>query len=197
MDLIVKSRNGKVSDRQRHYIEDKLGKLARFLDQINNATVEVSTEQRRDQGEVSRVQVTLVGEHGIILRAEEHGSDLYSAIDNVKDILERQIKRYKEKHWRRGKMRRQGGDFVDIDVESAALKDRSAAAPAVEGVAEDLPRIVRTKEFKLTPMYTDEAVEQMELLGHTFFIFRDADTSQISVVYRRKDGNYGLLLPKA
>lgn len=198
MDLIVKNRNhGKLSERQRNHIEEKLGKLERYLDALSSATVEVSTEARRNVGDIYRVQVTLVGDHGIILRAEEYADDLYTAVDEVRDNLQRQVKRYKEKHWRRGKMRRQGGKFVESEP---ALAGVAVAAPGNVSVeAEEMyefPQIVRTKEFALKPMYSDEAVEQMELLGHNFFIYRDADTSHISVVYRRRDGNYGLIVPE-
>lgn len=186
MELHVKSRNGKVSDRQRTYIEEKLGKLERYLDLISKATVEVSEEMQRGQGNVSRVQVTLVGDHGVLLRAEETAGDLYSAIDTIQGTLQRQIQRYKDKHWRRGKLRRQGGQIVTVGIES------NGAAPD-----EQTPRIVRTKEFQVKPMFSDEAVEQMELLGHDFFVFRDAETSEINVLYRRKDGNYGLIVPEA
>lgn len=191
MDLIFKSRNHtKVSERQRQYIEEKLSKLTRYLDQIKSATVEVSNEQLRSTGEVYRIQVTLVGEHGVILRAEESAPDLFAAVDTVQSNLQRQIQRYKDKHWRRGRLRRQGGKFVEsepvmVDVDSSSLAEAD----------EEAPRIVRMKEFTLKPMFSDEAVEQMELLGHNFFIFRDADTAHISVVYRRKDGNYGLIVP--
>jgi putative sigma-54 modulation protein len=185
MELIVKSRNGKVSERQQVYIKEKLSKLERYLDKISKVTVEIAEEQRRNEGNMHRAQVTLVGDHGILLRAEQRAADLFSAIDIVSDNLQRQIQRYKDKHWRRGKLRRQGGDIVEV-------------ASEVNGAVEEddqRPRIVRTKEFQVKPMYSDEAVEQMELLGHDFFVFRDAGTSQINVLYRREDGNYGLIVP--
>jgi putative sigma-54 modulation protein len=187
MELIVKSRSGKVSERQRAYIEEKLSKLGRYLDQISKLTVEVAEEQRRNEGIVHRAQVTLVGEHGILLRAEQRAGDLYSAVDEVHDTLQRQIRRYKDKHWRRGKLRRQGGEIVETTQESA----EGAAAE----IGEQRLRIVRTKEFQVKPMFSDEAVEQMELLGHNFFVFRDAETDRINVLYRREDGNYGLIVP--
>jgi ribosomal subunit interface protein len=187
MELIVKSRNSKVSERQRTHIEEKLNKLGRYLDQISKMTVEIVEEQRRNEGIVHRVQVTLVGEHGILLRAEQRASELYAAVDEVHDTLQRQIRRYKDKHWRRGKLRRQGGEIVEPISEAS-----NGAAVEPE---EHRPRIVRTKEFQVKPMFSDEAVEQMELLGHNFFVFRDAETNQINVLYRREDGNYGLIVP--
>lgn len=186
MEFIVKSRNGKVTQREQEYIKEKIGKLERYLDLISKVTVEVGEAQRRSQGNMHRAQVTLVGDHGILLRAEEYAPDLNSAIDTVHDNLQRQIQRYKDKHWRRGKLRRQAGEIVEVGIETNG---------AAESDQEVRPRIVRTKEFQVKPMFSDEAVEQMELLGHDFFVFRDAENSQINVLYRREDGNYGLIVP--
>jgi len=186
MEFIVKSRNGKVTQREQEYIKEKIGKLERYLDLISKVTVEVGEAQRRSQGMMHRAQVTLVGDHGILLRAEEYAPDFNSAIDTVHDNLQRQIQRYKDKHWRRGKLRRQAGEIVEVGMETNGV-----AATDVDA----RPRIVRTKEFQVKPMFSDEAVEQMELLGHDFFVFRDAENSQINVLYRREDGNYGLIVP--
>ncbi len=191
MDLIIKNRNNsKVTDRQWTHIEEKIGKLERYMDLITSATVEISHEMQRGAGEVYRVQVTLIGEHGVILRAEESASDLFAAIDVVQNNLQRQIKRYKEKHWRRGKLRRQGGKFVQPDLDLVRMPEYESDEWT------EPPQLVRIKEFALKPMFSDEAVEQMELLGHNFFMFRDADTARVSVVYRRNDGNYGLIVPE-
>jgi ribosomal subunit interface protein len=184
MDLIVKSRSGKVSERDRNYIEEKLGKLQRYLEGIEKITVELDEEQRRSDGVGQRAQVTLIAEHGVLLRSDQRASDLHTAIDDVSSALQRQIQRYKDKHWRRGKLRREGGVFV------AAPNGASISDPTDP----QQPRIVRTKEFQIKPMYSDEAVEQMELLGHPFFVFRDAETSIVNVLYRRSDGNYGLIV---
>jgi putative sigma-54 modulation protein len=183
MELIVKSRSGRVSDRHRSYIEEKLTKLQRYLDGIEKITVELDEEQRRSDGAVQRAQATLVAEHGVLLRSDQRSTDLFSAIDDVTNTLQRQIQRYKEKHWRRGKLRRQEGQIVEVPA-------TESAPPISNGN----PRIVRTKEFQMKPMYSDEAVEQMELLGHNFFVFRDAETGLVNVLYRRSDGNYGLIV---
>jgi putative sigma-54 modulation protein len=121
---------------------------------------------------------------------QRRAPELYAAIDEVYDTLQRQIERYKDKHWRRGKLRRQGGQIVE------ALPELAAPSLADTQEEEERPRIVRTKEFQVKPMYSDEAVEQMELLGHNFFIFQDADTGKLNVLYRRQDGNYGLIVPE-
>ena len=111
-------------------------------------------------------------------------ADLRALIDDVADVLQRQITHYKERHWRRGRLRRRGDEIVETDV-----------APTMSEPPM-LRQIIRTKVFAVTPMYSDEAIEQMELLGHDFFVFRDADNDEIAVVYRRRDGQYGLLMPR-
>jgi putative sigma-54 modulation protein len=180
-----------VTERQRQHIDEKLNKLARYMDGINSATVEVQSEQLRSAGETYRVQVTLVGEHGVILRGEEQAGDLFSAVDAVQQVLERQIKRYKEKYWRRGRGRK-GERITPVEAEPA---------PVVVATAEDeeespQPVVIRTKQFSLRPMFVDDAIEQMELLGHNFFVFQDGESSKMAVLYRRRDGNYGLIVPE-
>jgi putative sigma-54 modulation protein len=185
MDVQIKSRNGKVTERQRSYIETKLHKLDRYLDGIGDVVVDLSKVQQRGAGETHIAQVTLQTPQGTILRAEERDADLFAAIDSLHDSLQRQITRFKDKHFRRGKIRRQGGEMLTVggDEGGAALGD-------------DTPQIVRTKAFDYKPMYSDEAIEQMELLGHNFFVFTDAETNTVNVVYRRRDGNYGLIVPE-
>ncbi len=187
MEWTIKSRNMKLHETQREQIQEKLSKLERFMDGINDLKVECRFETLRGRGETYTVQVTLIGDHGVILRAEERDKDLMAAVDQVNDNLQRQIRRYKEKHYRRGKLRRSGAGQI-------------IAAPLPELEPSDEPseerQIIRSKELTLRPMFSDEAIEQMELLGHSFFVYRDAETEKISVVYRRHDGNYGLLMPR-
>ena len=183
MELVVKSRSGKVSTRHHSYIEEKLNKLERFMTGIEKITVELSEEQSRNKGLIHRAQATLIAEHGVLLRSDQRAGDLMSAIDEVSDVLQRQVQRYKEKHWRRGKLRRENGEFVATPELSLPTSSDGAT-----------PRIVRTKQFQIKPMYSDEALEQMELLEHDFFVFRDAESQQVNVLYRREDGDYGLIV---
>ncbi len=124
----------------------------------------------------------------MLLRAEQRAPELYAAVDLVSDTLQRQIKRFKDKHWRRKP--RRGGEQPMI-METLSGGD---GALDVEDSEEDVPQIVRTKEFAVKPMHSEEALEQMELLGHDFFVFRDAQNNFVNVLYRRKDGNYGLIV---
>lgn len=191
MELVVKSRSGKISEQHREYIEEKLAKLERYLDQIDKVIIEVAEEQRKAEGNIHRIQVTVMGNHGVLLRAEERAGELRAAVDGVQHTLQRQIQRYKEKYWRRGKLRRQAGVVVEGYVETINGTDQTSEPDEQT----EAPRLVRTKEVYTKPMFSDEAIEQMELLGHNFFMFRDADSDSINVVYRRNDGNYGLLVP--
>jgi putative sigma-54 modulation protein len=191
MDWNIKSRNIKLHERQREYIQEKLSKLERYLDGISEWKVECRFETLRGMGDVFTVQVTMLAEHGVILRAEDRDKELNAAVDAVHDNLQRQIRRFKEKHYRRGKLRRSlAGEII-----TAPLNDGNSPEPEDSEPGEER-QIVRAKDVTLRPMFSDEAIEQMELLGHSFFVYRDAETEKVSVVYRRTDGNYGLIMPK-
>jgi ribosomal subunit interface protein len=192
MEIQIKNRNGKVTDRQRAYIEEKLHKLERYLDNIGDVCIDLAKVQQRGVGEVHIAQVTLQTPQGTILRAEERDPELFAAIDSLHDSLQRQMTRYRDRHFRRGKIRRQGGEV--LSVSGIGSNGTSTDVDAQDGT--DAPQLVRTKTFRSKPMYSDEAIEQMELLGHTFFVFTDADTDMVNVVYRRRDGNYGLIVPE-
>lgn len=188
MNIQIKNRNGKLQDRQRGYIEEKLAKLERYLDSIGDVHVDLAHAQQRGVGDVHIAQVTLHTAQGMILRAEERDPDLFAAVDALHDSLQRQITRYKDKHFRRGKIRRLDGAILSAST--------NGSEPEVAETDSDVPQLVKTKSFAYKPMYSDEAIEQMELLGHSFFVFTDADTDQVNVVYRRRDGNYGLIVPE-
>lgn len=165
-------RNLEITDAMRSYAEEKLGKLERFSDQIMDARVVMSYNASRPQPAKVEVQLNVAG--GLI-RAEERGPDSYAAIDLVVDKLERQLKRFK-------------GRFLARRTDAAPV----APEPEPEPWA---PSVVRTKRYVLRPMTPEDAALEMEALGHTFFMFHNADTNLISVIYRRQDGDYGLLEP--
>jgi putative sigma-54 modulation protein len=179
MQLIIESKNLEVTDRLRTYVERKVGKLDRYLPVIDEARVELATETTRSAQDRQVCQITL-RVNGTILRAEDRSPDMFASIDAVLGKIHRQIARYKGKR-----------------------QNRWRAAPVPEPVPfeeEELPEeegtIVRVKRFRAAPMSQGEAIEQMELLGHDFFVFYNADTAALNVVYRRRDGNYGLLEPE-
>ncbi len=181
MELLVNTRNLELTEYLRQYVEKKIGKLDRYLPSIVEARVELAAEDTKTAGEIYIAQVTLRADR-TILRGEERTHDIFSAIDAVLDKMYRQIVRYKGKRQDRFRGR---AEMPPIPMEEVGEIEEELAG-----------RIVRRKRFQALPMDEQEAIEQMELLGHDFFVFNNAETGQISVVYRRKDGNYGLIEPE-
>ena len=180
MQLVIQGKNMEVSDWLRQYVEKKADKLDRYLPNADEARVELSVEHTKSAQDRQVVQMT-VRSNGQILRAEEKSADMFASVDAVMDKIHRQIARFKG---RRQDKRTQPGEAAVADL-----------PPAPEG-DEEIRQIVRVKRFTLTPMNEDDATEQMELLGHDFFVFYNARTAEVNVVYRRHDGNYGLLQPQ-
>ncbi len=181
MDVIITGRNVEVTDWIRDYVNKKVGKLSRYLPEAKEARVELTREKTRNATARETVQVTIWA-NGSILRAEEKSADLFAAVDAVTDKMERQIERFKGKRRRR----RQAAPALALSGALGMEEEEESSGPA----------IVRVKQFPISPMSVEEAIDQMELLGHDFFVFYNADTSNMNVVYKRKDGNYGLLQPE-
>jgi putative sigma-54 modulation protein len=189
MQLVLKGKNFIISDRIREYVEKKIGKLDRYLPDIDETRVEITEEKTKSAKDSKIVQIT-VRANGTILRAEERGEAIYACIDAVAEKMHRQIVRYKGKRidrWQ-GQTNKRRNDYSAMpELEPEVL----------DALAEESERkIVRTKRFTAHPMNQDEAVEQMELLGHDFFVFFNAELGRINVLYRRADNNYGLLDPE-
>ncbi len=178
MQLMIQGKNIEVTDRLEDYIERKVGKLDRYLPTITEARMELSVEGAKSAKDRQVAQLTVRGK-GTLLRAEERTADMFTSIDAVVDKMYRQIIRYKGKRYGRG---RGPGEAPPVEVD--------------EFEEEVAPHIVRTKRFQVAPMDEEEAVEQMELLGHDFFVFFNVNTSEVNVIYRRKDGDYGLIEPE-
>jgi putative sigma-54 modulation protein len=177
MQLQVKGRNVEVSEQIRAYAEAKLGKLDRQLNGLTRVELELAVE-RNPSIAANNVAEATIWTKGPVLRASESSSDMKASIDQLVDKLERQVTRYREKR------RRHGGH-------------RDSQAPPEEHADDaDGPLIVKTKQFAIKPMAPDEAVLQLELVGHDFFVFRNAESDEINVVYRRRDGDYGLIEPE-
>lgn len=187
MELEINGHNMTVTDRLSNYIEKKTARLDRYMPNLSSVRVDLSTEKTRNAGESQVAQITIRDARGTILRAEERNSDIFAAIDTVIDKLYRQIERYRGK--RRAKMRTNGGHNQEMEFLGEPLPIEEEIEIVEQG-------IVRTKQFALHPMSPEEAIDQMELLGHDFFVFFNADIDSINVLYRRHDGNYGLLQPE-
>ena len=178
MELQITGQNLELSPAVRRQIERKLGKLNRHLPNILESKVEISEEKTKSPKQRYVVQIS-VDSNGTLLRGEERGQDLFQAIDKVIDVLDRQIEHYKGKLYRKG-------------------RGNSLARGNLSEEAEPTPprgEVVKVKRFAVKPMSVAEATEQMELLGHDFFLFFNADTEETNLLYRRKDGNYGLIEP--
>jgi putative sigma-54 modulation protein len=176
--ITIKAKNLTVTDSLQSYVEKKVSRLDRYLSNIDEAQVDLVAQNAKSAQDRQVAQITLRSGSGMIFRAEERSSDIRASLDASLDKLSRQIKRYKGKHW-------QSKARAQVEVVEATEPD------------EDLDgELVRVKRFQTRPMSVEEAIQQMELLGHDFFVFFNASTEGFSVVYRRNDGGYGLLLPE-
>lgn len=185
MELFINSRNMEVTTRLENYVEKKTGKLDRYMPDLTAVHVDLSTENARSAVERQVAQITIRDSRGTILRAEERSNDMFASIDAVIDKLYRQINRY------RGKTRKKyRGSSEELFMGDPLPLDE------LEEGEEEGQAIVRRKQFALHPMSPEEAVDQMELLGHDFFVFFNAEEEAINVLYRRHDENYGLLQPE-
>ena len=175
MKIIISGKNMEITNALKNIVEKKLQKLDRYFNPEVEMHATLSVTKNRQTIEVT------IPFGGAFLRGEESTDDMYASIDSVVDKMERQIRKQKTKMERRN----YGGDSV-----------RYAVIPDInEEDREKESKIVKTKRFAIKPMSPEEAVLQMELLGHNFFVFRDGETQTVNVVYKRKDGDYGLIEP--
>jgi putative sigma-54 modulation protein len=178
--LQVKGKNVDVSDSLKTYAQEKLSKLDKHLNDAARLELELAVERNPSISENQIAEAT-IWTKGPVMRARETSSDMRASIDLLVEKLERQARKYREKR-RRGPSR---GNAVQPQLETR---------PVVPD--EDSPVIVKTKQFAVKPMSPEEAVLQLELIGHDFFVFQNGETDDVNVVYRRRDGNYGLIEPQ-
>ena len=177
MKMNITGKNMEITDALRDVTYKKMGKLDKYFDKDVLADVTFSVEKNR---QIIEVTIDLPG---TILRAEEYTDDMYASIDRAVDVLERQIRKYKTKLQKR---------YQNTDT----IRFENIQPLPQEQEKEEKPKIVKTKRFFMKPMHEEEALLQMELLGHNFFMFMNAETDEVNVVYKRKDGNYGLIEPE-
>ena len=174
MKFIILGKNIDVTEGLRSAVEDKIGKLEKYFTPETEVHVTLSVEKDRQKIEVT------IPVKGNIIRSEQVSNDMYVSIDLVEEIIERQLKKYKKKrvdHKQSNRFFKQ--DFIEKDY-----------------MDEEEIKIIRTKRFDIKPMYPEDACIQMELLGHNFFVFNNAETDQVNVVYKRKGSTYGLIEPE-
>lgn len=180
----VRGENIEVTPALREYVENKVGKIEKYFDEVPEANVHVNLKIYTDRQGKAEVTIPLPN---LVLRAEETSPDLYGSIDLVSDKLERQMRKYLTKINRKfRRVSQPNGDYQPVDPDLLDEDDD------VEETETNL-RIVRTKRFDLKPMNAEEAVLQMEMLGHDFFVFLDGETDSTNIVYRRDDGDFGLI----
>ena len=187
MEISINTHNVELTQRLQNHIERKTARLDRYMPNLVEVRVDLSSQKTRNAVERQVAQLTVRDDRGTFLRAEERSNDMFAAIDAVTDKLYRQIKRY------RGKRidSRRSGSGIDEGWLGEPLPPEVEAELDEDGE----PTIVRHKQFSLRPMSPEEAIEQMELLGHSFFVYFDLDDETVNVVYKRHDGNYGVLQP--
>jgi len=178
MKITFKGKHIEVTDAMRNYIEKRLNKIERHFDHILEVIVTLSVEKNRQI-----VEATLQASRALI-RAEEETDDMYTSIDKVADKLERQIKKYKEKYFQK----------PHPGTEKVGLANKEINAEDSE--PDKIAKIVKTKRFAIKPMSVEEAAMQMDLLGHNFFVFANDNTNKVNVLYKRKDGDFGLIEPE-
>lgn len=174
MRITITGKNMEITDSLRNAVEERLSKLDRFFAKDTEVHVTLSVEKER-----KKIEVTIPVK-GNIIRSEQESNDMYVSIDLVEEVIERQLKKYKNK-------------IIDRKQNASSFKQEFIEK---EYEDEDV-NIIRTKQFEVKPMYPEDACVQMELLGHDFFAFLNAETDLISVVYKRKNGSYGMLEPEA
>ncbi len=174
MNFVIVGKNIEVTPGLRGAVEDKIGKLEKYFTPETEIHVTLSVEKERQKIEVT------IPVKGSIIRSEQVSNDMYVSIDLVEEIIERQLKKYKNK-------------LVDHKQSSNYFKQEFIEKEYME---EEEIKIIRTKKFDIKPMYPEDACIQMELLGHNFFVFCNAETDQVNVVYKRKGNTYGLIEPE-
>ena len=174
MKYVIVGKNMEVTSSLEKAVKDKLGKLEKFFAEDTVAHVTLQTNRGRHIIEVT------IPVKGNVIRCEQQSNDMYTSIDQVEEVIERQLKKYKSKIVKKHKVQ-------------AAFKREYLEEPYA---SDEEIKIVRNKQFEMKPMYPEDACVQMELLGHGFYVFRNAETEQINVVYKRKDGAYGLIEPE-
>jgi putative sigma-54 modulation protein len=184
MDLNLTGKNLEISNQARDYITLKLNKVNRYLPNILAFDVVASREMTRSPNQQFIVQVTL-NSNGTLIRGEERAQDLHAAVDKVYEVLSRQIEHYKSKlPYKKGRR-----------PASIRTSTAEATAAVTEEEVEEGPQVVKNKKFELKPMSMEEAIDQMQLLGHDFFLYYNPDTNNVNLLYKRQDGNLGLIEP--
>lgn len=191
MEIQIRGDDIKVSETLEEYAQKKLERLNRYLPNIQDVRVDFARQHTRRGEDMLSAQITIRHQRGAILRAEEHTSgDAEVALNLAIEKIHRQIERFKSKRSRKGRAR------FSASLEELEIAESAPDVPSVEEEEADAEPIIRRKEVYATAMNEEDAIEQMELLGHTFFIFFNDQTQMLNVVYKRRTSGYGVLIPR-
>ncbi len=196
MEMQILSRNMRLSGHSEEYIQKKVARLERHLREQAEARLELRRTARRSETDRFVAQMT-INASGATLRGQETGLTLFAAVDAVTDVMDKQIRRYKGRAYRTSQARRSARSQAMRENVGALLEDVAADEEDREESLEEIGKVVRVKRFAMKPMTVEDAIMEMELLDHDFFLFHNAETNQHSVVYRRTDGDYGVIEPDA
>lgn len=195
MDLQIRTNGVKVTNGMREFIDRRVAKLDRLADHVTEATLELRSDKTRTGAEIATAQLTLrTGKH--VLRAEAEDAEVAHAIDIAIDKLIRQVRKYNDKRTTKKKTTAPVSALVDMPPVEADLPENFQFDETEDANKELAEAVARKKVFQMDPMGVETAIEQMELVGHDFFFFKNADDEKFSVLYRRRDGTYGLLSPE-
>ncbi|MDD5312169.1 MAG: ribosome-associated translation inhibitor RaiA [Dehalococcoidia bacterium] len=183
MQVQVVTKNLSIADDIKVYAEEKISRLSRYLNNITSAKIELAAEKSKSRQHLYTAQVTL-NVNGFIIRGEHKAESIRGSVDTVAEVMERLVTKYKKKY------------EISKGRTAESIKQASNVKPSAEDEYPKEKELVKSKRFIVKPMSTSEAVDQMEFLGHDFFLFLNIDDNTVNVVYRRKDGRYGLIQPE-
>ena len=189
MKIKVNGRDVEITDDIQSYVDKKFNRLSRHLPQMMDATAEIKRTSSRSGDDRMVVQLTLTVK-GQVLRAQRRGSTVSEAVDTAVDVMDRQIRRYKGRRYRSKQGRKSLRDLPD-----GMVPESDDEMPLADEMEEMTIKVVRRKRFPMIGMTVDDAIAEMELLNHSFYLFRSVETGTYNVVYRREDGDYGLIEP--
>lgn len=192
MDLQIRTHGAKVSGELQEFIDRRMAKLDRIAEHVIEAHLELRTEEPRAGRKITTAQLTLrTGRH--VLRAEERDAEAARAIDAAIDKLIAQVRKFSDK---RSNRKRRSQRYSPDGMVTSSQPMRTDSSEVETDDDQLASPVVRTKRFQMKPMIIEEAIDQMELIGHEFFLFQNSDEDQLNVLYRRRDGTYGLLAPE-
>lgn len=195
MELQIRTNGVKVTEGMREFIDRRMSKLDRLAEHVTDATLELRSDKTRTGAEIATAQLTLrTGKH--VLRAEAEDAEAARAVDIAIDKLIRQVRKYNDKRTTRRKTTAPMSELVEPVPVEATLPTDFQFDESEDRNKDLAAAVARTKVFQMDPMGVETAIEQMELVGHDFFFFKNADDEKFSVLYRRRDGSYGLLSPE-